>query len=159
RKARARDSVHALKNLAERVNDGYRIVSNAPTIVPARDMTEMYGVPSDRVEDLVIARFRGYKATLAFERRQLLDRFQIIDVARRVVGVGSVGTRAYIVLLQGRDQEDPLFLQVKEATSSVLEDHLPRSRFRRHGERVVTGQRLMQAVSDIFLGWCAGEDG
>jgi uncharacterized protein (DUF2252 family) len=77
----------------------------------------------------------------------------VIDVARKVVGVGSVGTRAFIVLLQGRDQQDPLFLQVKEATASVLEDHLPKSRYRQAGERVVQGQRLMQAASDIFLGW------
>ena len=77
-------------------------------------------------------------------------------MARKVVGVGSVGTRAFIVLLQGRDQHDPLFLQVKEATASVLEDHLPRSRFKQHGERVVQGQRIMQAASDIYLGWTKG---
>ena len=77
-------------------------------------------------------------------------------MARKVVGVGSVGTRAFIVLLQGRDARDPLFLQVKEATASVLEDHLPKSRYRQHGERVVQGQRMMQAASDIFLGWTKG---
>ena len=77
-------------------------------------------------------------------------------MARKVVGVGSVGTRAFIVLLQGRDQQDPLFLQVKEATASVLEDHLPKSRYRQPGERVVQGQRMMQAASDIFLGWTKG---
>ena len=82
----------------------------------------------------------------------------MIDVARKVVGVGSVGTRAFIVLLQGRDQEDPLFLQVKEATPSVLEDHLPKSIYKQHGERVVQGQRVMQAASDIFLGWTKGEE-
>ena len=80
----------------------------------------------------------------------------MIDAARKVVGVGSVGTRAFIVLLQGRDQEDPLFLQVKEATTSVLEDHLPKSRYKQHGERVVQGQRMMQAASDIYLGWTKG---
>jgi uncharacterized protein (DUF2252 family) len=79
-------------------------------------------------------------------------------MARKVVGVGSVGTRAFIVLLQGRDAQDPLFLQVKEATASVLEDHLPRSRYKQHGERVVQGQRMMQAASDIFLGWTRGVD-
>ena len=79
-------------------------------------------------------------------------------MARKVVGVGSVGTRAFIVLLQGRDQQDPLFLQVKEATASVLEDHLPKSRYRQPGERVVQGQRKMQAASDIFLGWTKGEE-
>ena len=78
-------------------------------------------------------------------------------MARKVVGVGSVGTRAFIVLLQGRDQQDPLFLQVKEATASVLEDHLPKSRFKQPGERVVQGQRMMQAASDIYLGWTKGD--
>ena len=82
----------------------------------------------------------------------------MVDIARKVVGVGSVGTRAFIVLLQGRDERDPLFLQVKEATASVLEDHLPRSRYKKHGERVVHGQRMMQAASDIYLGWTKGVD-
>jgi uncharacterized protein (DUF2252 family) len=88
----------------------------------------------------------------------LLERFELVDVARKVVGVGSVGTRAFIALLQGRDQHDPLFLQVKEATASVLEGPLPKSRYRQHGERVVSGQRMMQAVSDIYLGWTKGVD-
>jgi uncharacterized protein (DUF2252 family) len=88
----------------------------------------------------------------------LLERFEVVDMARKVVGVGSVGTRAFIVLLQGRDQQDPLFLQVKEATASVLEDHLPKSRYRQPGERVVQGQRMMQAASDIFLGWTKGAE-
>ena len=100
--------------------------------------------------------FRAYRATLQDDRRQLLERFEIVDMARKVVGVGSVGTRAFIVLLQGRDQQDPLFLQVKEATTSVLEDHLPKSRFKQPGERVVQGQRMMQAASDIYLGWTKG---
>ncbi len=101
--------------------------------------------------------FRAYRATLQDDRRHLLERFQVIDVARKVVGVGSVGTRAFIVLLQGRDENDPLFLQVKEATASVLEDHLPKSRYKQPGERVVQGQRMMQAASDIYLGWTKGE--
>jgi uncharacterized protein (DUF2252 family) len=88
----------------------------------------------------------------------LLERFQIVDAARKVVGVGSVGTRAFIVLLQGRDAQDPLFLQVKEATASVLEPYVRKSRYRQHGERVVQGQRLMQAASDIYLGWTKGLD-
>jgi len=83
--------------------------------------------------------YRGYRASLQANRRHLLERFQIVDVARKVVGVGSVGTRAFIVLLQGRDQHDPLFLQVKEATASVLEDYLPKSRYRQHGARWCTG--------------------
>ena len=105
---------------------------------------------------LIHGQFRAYRSTLQDDRRRLLERFEIIDVARKVVGVGSVGTRAFIALLQGRDQQDPLFLQVKEATKSVLEDHLPKSRFKQPGERVVQGQRMMQAASDIYLGWTKG---
>jgi uncharacterized protein (DUF2252 family) len=108
------------------------------------------------MEQVVHDQFRAYRATLQDDRRRLLERFEIVDMARKVVGVGSVGTRAFIVLLQGRDGQDPLFLQVKEATRSVLEDHLPKSRYRHPGERVVQGQRMMQAASDIFLGWTKG---
>ena len=102
--------------------------------------------------------FRSYRATLQDDRRDLLERFEIVDAARKVVGVGSVGTRAFIVLLQGRDAHDPLFLQIKEATASVLEEHLGKSKYRQHGERVVQGQRMMQAASDIYLGWTKGLD-
>jgi uncharacterized protein (DUF2252 family) len=108
------------------------------------------------MERVLREQFRGYRATLRDDQRQLLERFQLVDMARKVVGVGSVGTRAFIALLQGRDQQDPLFLQVKEATASVLEGHLPKSRYRQHGERVVYGQRMMQAASDIYLGWTKG---
>ena len=107
---------------------------------------------------MIREQFRAYRATLPDDRRQLLERFEVVDAARKVVGVGSVGTRAFIVLLQGRDAHDPLFLQVKEATASVLEAHLRKSRYRQHGERVVQGQRLMQAASDIYLGWTKGVD-
>ena len=107
---------------------------------------------------MVHDQFRAYRATLRDDQRHLLERFEVIDMARKVVGVGSVGTRAFIVLLQGRDEQDPLFLQVKEATTSVLEDHLPKSRYRQPGERVVQGQRLMQAASDIYLGWTKGTE-
>jgi uncharacterized protein (DUF2252 family) len=92
------------------------------------------------------------------DRRYLLERFEIVGAARKVVGVGSVGTRAFIVLLQGRDAADPLFLQVKEATVSVLEEYLGKSKYRQPGERVVQGQRMMQAASDIYLGWTTGLD-
>jgi uncharacterized protein (DUF2252 family) len=102
--------------------------------------------------------FRAYRATLRDDQRQLLEQFEVVDMARKVVGVGSVGTREFIVLLQGRDQHDPLFLQVKEATRSVLEGPLPKSRYKEHGERVVYGQRMLQAASDIFLGWARGAD-
>src|SRR6476660_107610 len=102
---------------------------------------------------------RSYRQTLGYYRRVLLEGFELTDFARKVVGVGSVGTRAWIALLIGRDGQDPLFLQMKEAEASVLEDFLGPSEFSNHGERVVTGQRLMQATSDIFLGWVhVGDD-
>jgi uncharacterized protein (DUF2252 family) len=157
-KARTRDSLQALSKLGELVDGQYRIVSQPPIVVPIRDLEATYGLSADQIEQAIRDQFRGYRATLRDDQRQLLERFQIIDVARKVVGVGSVGTRAFIVLLQGRDQDDPLFLQVKEATRSVLEDHLPKSRYRQHGQRVVQGQRMMQAASDIYLGWTKGAD-
>jgi uncharacterized protein (DUF2252 family) len=153
--ARTRDSLQALSKLGELVDGQYRIVSQPPIVVPARELEATYGLSADEVERLIRDQFRAYRATLRDEYRILLERFQVVDMARKVVGVGSVGTGAFIVLLQGRDQQDPLFLQVKEATASVLEDHLPRSRYKQHGERVVKGQRMMQAASDIFLGWAS----
>ena len=157
-KAHTRDSLQALSKLGERVDGRYRIVSQPPIVVPARDIAANYGVSPDEVEHVVREQFRAYRATLPDDLRGLLERFEIVDMARKVVGVGSVGTRAFIVLLQGRDADDPLFLQVKEATASVLEEHLGKSRYRQHGERVVQGQRRMQAASDIFLGWTKGVD-
>jgi uncharacterized protein (DUF2252 family) len=127
-------------------------------VVPMRDLHATYGLSPDQVEQAIREQFRAYRATLQDDRRQLLERFRFVDMARKVVGVGSVGTRAFIVLLQGRDQQDPLFLQVKEATRSVLEGPLPKSRYKQPGERVVSGQRMMQAASDIFLGWTKGVD-
>ena len=156
RKAHTRDSLSALSKFAEVVDGRHRIVSRPPVIVPLRDLAASYGMSPEQVRDAVEEQFRAYKATLSDDRRQLLDRFTIVDMARKVVGVGSVGTRAFMVLLQGRDSGDPLFLQVKEATRSVLEDHLPKSRYTTPGQRVVEGQRLMQAASDIFLGWTKG---
>ena len=111
-----------------------------------------------RLHAAIHDQFRAYRATLPADLRHLLDRFQVMDAARKVVGVGSVGTRAFIVLLQGRDEHDPLFLQVKEATASVLEAYLPHEPVPAAGERVVQGQRLMQAASDIYLGWTKGLD-
>ncbi len=157
-KARTRDSLHALSKLAEHVDGNYRIASQPPIVIPARELTKSIGMSPDELRDVIHAQFRSYRATLQDDRRRLLERFEIIDMARKVVGVGSVGTRAFIVLLQGRDQDDPLFLQVKEATASVLEDHLPKSRYKQPGERVVQGQRLMQAASDIYLGWTKGAE-
>ena len=156
-KARTRDSLQALSKLGELVDGRYRIVSQPPLVIPLRDLEGMYGFSADQAQHAIHEQFRAYRATLQDDRRHLLEKFQIIDMARKVVGVGSVGTRAFIVLLQGRDQNDPLFLQVKEATASVLEDHLPKSRYKQPGERVVNGQRMMQAASDIYLGWTKGE--
>ena len=155
-KAHTRDSLQALGKLAEQVDGEYRIVSQPPIVIPLRDLAPSVGMSADALADAIHQEFSAYRATLQDDRRHLLERFQVVDVARKVVGVGSVGTRAFIVLLQGRDQQDPLFLQVKEATASVLEDHLPKSRYKQPGERVVQGQRMMQAASDIYLGWTKG---
>jgi uncharacterized protein (DUF2252 family) len=157
RKAHTRDSLQAFSKLAELVDGTYRIVSQPPIVIPSRELFASFGMSADEVQAAIHKQFRAYRATLPDDRRHLLERFEVIDVARKVVGVGSVGTRAFIVLLQGRDQRDPLFLQVKEATASVLEDHLPKSRYKQPGERVVQGQRMMQAASDIYLGWTKGE--
>jgi uncharacterized protein (DUF2252 family) len=156
RKAHTRDSLQALSKLAELVDGKYRIVSQPPVVVPVRDWSTFYGIPDGDIATAVKQLFREYRATLPDDRRHLLERFEVVDVARKVVGVGSVGTRCFIILLQGRDLNDPLFLQVKEATASVLEDHLAKSRYANPGERVVQGQRMMQAASDIFLGWSKG---
>jgi uncharacterized protein (DUF2252 family) len=156
RKAHTRDSLGALPKFAEVVDGRHRIVSRPPVIIPLRDLAASYEMTPEQARNTVEEQFRVYKATLSNNRRQLLDRFTIVDMARKVVGVGSVGTRAFMVLLQGRDSADPLFLQVKEATASVLEAHLPNSRYAIPGQRVVEGQRLMQAASDIFLGWTRG---
>ena len=157
-KAHTRDSLQALSKLGEQVDGTYRIISDPPVVVPVRDLAVTYGLSADEADQAIREQFRAYRATLQEDRRGLLERFEIVDMARKVVGVGSVGTRAFIVLLQGRDARDPLFLQIKEATASVLEQYLPKSTFKQHGERVVQGQRRMQAASDIFLGWTKGLD-
>jgi uncharacterized protein (DUF2252 family) len=155
-KAHSRTSDQALAKLGEEIDGQYRIASVPPVIVPARELHSTYGVEPGDLEEVVFDLFRDYRSTLRLDLRQLLERFEIVDWARKVVGVGSVGTRAFIVLLQGRDRGDPLFLQVKEASRSVLEGPLRKSTFKQPGERVVQGQRLMQASSDIFLGWSRG---
>jgi uncharacterized protein (DUF2252 family) len=157
-KAHTRDSLQALSKLGELVDGKYRIVSQPPIVVPSRDLGSAYGMSPDDVGHTIREQYRAYRSTLRDDVRHLLERFEVVDVARKVVGVGSVGTRAFIVLLQGRDAHDPLFLQIKEATASVLETCLPKSRYRMHGERVVCGQRMMQAASDIYLGWTRGRD-
>ena len=155
-KAHSRDSLQALSKLAEVVDGRYQIVSQPPIVVPSREFGMRYDIEPAELVDAFHEKFHQYRMTLEVDRRALLERYEFIDLARKVVGVGSVGTRAFIVLLQGRDEHDPLFLQVKEATTSVLEDHLPKSRFAQPGQRVVQGQRMMQASSDIFLGWTPG---
>jgi uncharacterized protein (DUF2252 family) len=150
-KARTRDSMSAFSKLTHEVDGQPRIVADPPLIVPVDDVAK--GSERDEMFDSLRELVRSYRATLQNDRRVLLEQFELVDMARKVVGVGSVGTRAWIVLLLGRDNQDPLFLQMKEAEASVLEEFLEPSEFGNHGERVVTGQHLMQASSDIFLGW------
>jgi uncharacterized protein (DUF2252 family) len=150
-KARTRDRMSAFSKLTRVVDGERRIVADPPLIVPIDDLAK--GRERDEIFDSLGELVRSYRDTLQRDRRILLERYRPVDFARKVVGVGSVGTRAWIVLLLGRDGEDPLFLQIKEAEASVLEKFLGASEFGNHGERVVTGQRLMQASSDIFLGW------
>ena len=137
-----------------------------PDRQPAADRRPVAGAGSDlrhvaptRSSRSIHEQFRAYRATLQDDRRHLLERFEVVDVARKVVGVGSVGTRAFIVLLQGRDQQDPLFLQVKEATDVGAGGPPAEEPLQQPGERVVQGQRMMQAASDIFLGWTKGVRG
>jgi len=156
-KARTKDSMAAFSKLTEVVDGEARIVAEPPLIVPIRDLAE--GQEREEMFDALNELLRSYRATLEHDRRVLLEEFRLVDFARKVVGVGSVGTRAWIGLLLGRDGKDPLFLQMKEAEASVLEGFLGPSEFANHGERVVTGQRLMQASSDIFLGWLHVEEG
>jgi uncharacterized protein (DUF2252 family) len=150
-KAQTKDRMRALAKLTEEVDGEPRLVSDPPLIVPLRELVA--SEEPARLESQLRAAFRRYRRTLPHDLRALLEGFRSVDLARKVVGVGSVGTRSWVLLLLGRDERDPLFLQIKEAEASVLEPLLGRSRFANHGQRVVEGQRLMQASSDIFLGW------
>jgi uncharacterized protein (DUF2252 family) len=152
-KARTKDSLKAFGKLTTEVDGEPRIASDPPLIVPAAELAEQAGIPFEHLEGVIHQLFREYRLTLQHDRRHLLEEFRMVDLARKVVGVGSVGTRCWILLLLGRDDSDPLFLQIKEAQASVLEPYLGKSEYANHGERVVRGQRLMQATSDIFLGW------
>ena len=156
-KSRSKGSLRALGKLAEKVDGTFRIKSQPPLLVPLRDVPAD-GNP-DQIEKEVERSFAEYKGTLDDNCKVLVDKYRIVDIAVKVVGVGSVGTRCLIVLLEANDDTDPLFLQIKEATASVLEAHLPKSRYSHHGERAVKGQRLMQSTSDIFLGWSVGGEG
>ncbi|MGI5374863.1 DUF2252 domain-containing protein [Streptomyces sp. CA-251387] len=148
-RARRRTSLQAYGKLTDVVDGRRRIIHDPPLLEPAgtSDMASLRKIFSD------------YRSTLSEERRLLLDRYRFVDAARKVVGVGSVGLRCFIVLLAGRDADDPLFLQIKEARQSVLEEHLPSGPYTHPGHRVVAGQRLLQAASDIFLGWMSGPQG
>jgi uncharacterized protein (DUF2252 family) len=150
-RTRTKDSLKAFSKVTGVVDGRRRILSDPPLIVTLEDL--LPPAERDGLEDLVRGALRSYRRTLTADRRRLLERFRYVDAARKVVGVGSVGTRAWIVLLLGRDDNDPLILQLKEAQASVLEPFLGRSEFTNHGQRVVEGQRLMQAASDIMLGW------
>ena len=148
--ARAHDSMHAFERLTEMKDGKPRIVRDPPLIVPLEDLV---GDDRERMIETLRSMVFSYRQTLQWDKRHLLSQYKMVDVAHKVVGVGSVGTRCWIVLLLDRHSRSPLFLQVKEATASVLEPFLGKSTFRNHGHRVVAGQRLMQAASDVFLGW------
>ncbi len=149
-KARGKDQMKAMSSLTEVVDGEWRIVDDPPVV----HHVELPGGASN-----LESTFSAYRATLAENRRELVERYRFVDVALKVVGVGSVGTRCFVLLLEGRDEGDPLFLQAKEATASVLDPYLESSHHTNHGERVVVGQRLMQATPDIFLGWTRGPGG
>ncbi len=151
RQARGRDNLQASAKLTEVVDGEPRFRSDPPLIVRISDL--LASSESDALMRLLSSVVDSYSETLETDRQVLLKRYRLVDVARKVVGVGSVGTRCWVGLLIGRDQDDPLIIQFKEAGPSVLEDHLPPSEYRNSGLRVVAGQRLMQAASDIFLGW------
>ncbi|WP_372350665.1 DUF2252 domain-containing protein [Streptomyces sp. KL116D] len=150
-KARTRDHLQALEKLAHVVDGTLRITADPPLIAPLD--TLMPGVERKQLEDQLRNLIERYARTLPADRRTLLAQYRVVDMARKVVGVGSVGTRCWIVLLLGRDDADPLLLQAKEAQESVLARYAGRAEHSNQGERVVAGQRLMQATSDMFLGW------
>ncbi len=150
-KAGKKNSLKAFERLVREVDGEPRIISDPPLLVPARDLAS--DDQTNGFEERIAKLLDRYRESLNGDRRHLFDSYRFVDLARKVVGVGSVGTRAWVVLMMGRDGQDPLFLQAKEAEASVLEPYLGASGFRNHGKRVVEGQWLMQAASDIFLGW------
>jgi uncharacterized protein (DUF2252 family) len=156
-KARNKGSLRALEKLTETVDGKLRIASRPPLLVPIDELAEREGVEPAAIAELMKRLLAEYQATLEDQAQVLAERYHYVDAAHKVVGVGSVGTRAWIALLLGRDQSDPLFLQVKEAGPSVLEPFAGASRFRQHGHRVVAGQRLTQAAGDVLLGWLTAE--
>jgi len=158
-KAQSKDHLAALAKLTTEVDGQLRFVDNPPLLMPAESLfTDVY---SKQTVDHLFDALAQYRHTLSGDRRRLLDKYDFVDLARKVVGVGSVGTRCWVALFVGRDNSDPLFLQVKEAEAAVGEAFLGSSEYSHHGQRVVEGQRLMQGASDIFLGWDGfrGDDG
>jgi uncharacterized protein (DUF2252 family) len=151
-KSRTKDSMQAYEKLTHLVDGEPRIISDPPLIVPIEELIPEF-TERHVLQEEVLGLIRSYRQTLETDRRHLLEQFRFVDLARKVVGVGSVGTRAWIALFLGTDDQDPLFLQIKEAQPSVLEQFVGKSEYKNSGKRVVAGQRLMQATSDIFLGW------
>nr|WSX19252.1 DUF2252 domain-containing protein [Streptomyces tubercidicus] len=149
--ARTHDTVQAFRKLTRNSGGQVRIAADPPLIVPLDDL--LPDAERDELEDQIRGLIQRYGHSLRSDHRRLLEQYRVVDVARKVVGVGSVGTRCWIVLMLGKDPEDPLLLQAKEADDSVLAPYAGASAHTNQGERVVTGQRLMQAASDIFLGW------
>jgi hypothetical protein len=150
-KARTKDSMRAFSKLTGIVDGERRIIDDPPLVVSIEQLVA--GEGWREIDDEIRAMVERYRRTLTLERRDLLDQYRLVHIARKVVGVGSVGTRAWIALFVGRDESDPLILQVKEAQPSVLEPFVGPGTFRNHGARIVTGQRRMQAAGDPFLGW------
>ncbi|GAA0899126.1 DUF2252 domain-containing protein [Virgisporangium aurantiacum] len=150
-KARSKDNLMAFDRLTYVVDGQRRITSDPPLLQPIGDL--LPDLERAELEDTIRGLIRGYCESLPSERRALVEQFEFVDMARKVVGVGSVGTRCWIILMLGRDERDPLLLQVKEAGPSVLAEHVGPSRYANQGQRVVAGQRLMQAAGDTFLGW------
>jgi len=155
-KAQHKDRYRALDRLTERVDGQHRFVHDPPLIVPAEELLDE--IERSELERRIRTLLADYRATLAFKDRRLASGYTYAAIARKVVGVGSVGTRAWVILLFGRDENDPLVLQAKEAEASVLEPYTEPSAFATHGERVVVGQSLLQAARDDFLGWEATTD-
>jgi uncharacterized protein (DUF2252 family) len=150
-KAEGKTSLKALSKLTRVVDGEYRIVSDPPVVVPIPEL--MPEADAEQLRSWLLNEFRVYRSSLQPDRRNLLESYRLVDFARKVVGVGSVGTRCWIALLLGKDDSDPLFLQIKEAEASVLEPHAGKSGYASHGQRVVEGQRWLQSAGDILLGW------
>ncbi|HEY6429218.1 MAG TPA: DUF2252 domain-containing protein [Acidimicrobiales bacterium] len=150
-KAHAKNSLAAASKLARVVDGKFQINSDPPVLVPVTELAS--GMEAEELQQWLLERLLRYRRSLDPDRQHLLDGYDAVDFARKVVGVGSVGTRCFIALLFGRDEADPLVLQIKEAEASVLERFCGASRYANHGQRVVEGQRLLQPASDIFLGW------